>query len=119
MSGAGLDRDADEGSREIDAACRDHASLADEIVEPLPRQYDDIGRLAAAQSIQQSQRRREIGIDACTARSLISSGKAAHRSHQGKRREHAHDVFHLSSLTAALSVMPTGQAASSSPSRRR
>ena len=104
MRGAGPDRDTDEGTREIDAACRDHVAMGGEVVERLLGQYDDVGRLAAAQPIQQPQRRREIGIDTRAARGLITSGKAAHRSHQSERRKHANDVVHLTSLVAALSV---------------
>ena len=62
-------------------------------------QDDDVGGLAAAQAIQQPERRREIGIDARAARRLISFGKAADRAHQRERREHANDVFHFADCT--------------------
>ena len=45
----------------------DHGSLGREIGERLSGQDDDVGALAAAQPIQQPQRRREIGIDARAA----------------------------------------------------
>ncbi len=95
MISAGLHRDADIGTRQIDAAVRDHRSLRREIVEPLAGQNDHVSALAAAQTIQQRQRRREIGIDARSQLCFISVGQMANRSHQGQRREQANNVFHL------------------------
>ena len=57
-------------------------------------QDHDVGALAAAQPIQQRQRRREIGIDARAAFRLITCGEMADRAFQGQRREHANHIFH-------------------------
>ena len=49
------------------SSSRHHVPSCGEIVERLAGQDDDVGALAAAQPIQQRQRRREIGIDARAA----------------------------------------------------
>jgi hypothetical protein len=64
MIRAGLDRDADEGTRQVDAAVRNNDSVRGEIVEPLAGQDDDVSGFAIAQAVQQPKRRREIRIDA-------------------------------------------------------
>ena len=50
MRFAGPHGKADIGSRQVDAAVRSEAPLAHDFVEPLARQYDDIGFLARAQA---------------------------------------------------------------------
>src|SRR5882724_13104801 len=101
MIGARFHRDADKGTRQIDAAVRHHRSLRGEIVERLARQNDDVGGFTIAQAVHQPKRRREIAIDAHAAFRLISPGKAANRPPQGKRRKQANNVFHRQSPVAA------------------
>jgi hypothetical protein len=102
----GLHGNANIGPRQVDAAVRNHGSLACEIVERLLGQYDDVGILATAQAIQQAERRREIGIDARAACRLVSSGKAANRPHQCERREHPNHILHRQSLIAICRLRP-------------
>ena len=56
MRATGLHREADIGTRQIDAAIGDHRSLDGEVVQRLSRQDHDVGRLPVAQAVEQRQR---------------------------------------------------------------
>src|SRR5258708_35310029 len=98
MNRAGLDREADKGSRQLDATFRNHASVRSKSGKPLAGQNNDVGGLTLTQTSEQPKGRREIGLDTRAACRLILPCKAADRSHQSERRQHAYRMLHLSAL---------------------
>src|ERR1700686_4081697 len=105
MNGAGPDSEANKGSRKLDASFRNHPSVPRKPGEPLAGQNNDVGGLTFTQTSEQSKCRREIRLDARAACRLILSCKAADRSHQSERRQHAYRILHLRSLPSLATAL--------------
>jgi hypothetical protein len=105
MNGAGPDREADKGSRKLDATFRNQASVRSESSEPLAGQNNDVSGLTLTQTSEQPKCRREIRLDAGAGCRLILPCKATDRSHQSERRQHAYRILHLRSLPSLATAL--------------